>query len=166
MNISPQIVRQAIANLLLQHPELFDDEDARALSIQSETNAIDYLRSVEARRREAECMAGALAAQIAQLELRQERFLTLEKACRKLAHKVMDAAVLPKITLPEATYTIQKGRDHVVINDTASVPAEYCHQPKQPLPDMKRIADALKAGERINWASLETGAPSLSIRTR
>jgi hypothetical protein len=78
----------------------------------------------------------------------------------------MDAAALPKITLPEATYSIQKGRDRVVINDAASVPADYCHPPKPPLPDMKKIGDAVKAGEQFNWAVVEQGEPSLSVRTK
>lgn len=166
MNINPQTIRQCIANLLLAHPELFDDEEARALSIESETPAVDYLRVVEHRRREAETMAGALASQIAQLELRQGRFVEQEKACRRIAHQIMDEAKLPKLVMPEATYSIGKPRERTVINGPIeNIPADYCHPPV-PKPDMKRIAEALKAGERFNWASLVTGEPSLSIRTK
>jgi hypothetical protein len=166
MNINPQVVRQAIANLLLQHPELFDDEESRALSIESETPAIDYLRTLEHTRREAECMAGAIASQIAQLELRQARFVQQEKACRKLAHQIMDAAALSKIVMPEATYSIGKPRDRVQINDEQSVPSVYRHPPAMPKPDMKRIKDALDGGEKFNWAAIIQGEPSLTVRTK
>lgn len=165
MNLSPAFIRQCIANLLLQHPELFDDEESRALAIDSETPAVDYLRTVEARRRDAVTMAGALASQIAMLELRQGRFVAQEVACRHIIHKVMDEARLPKLVLPEATYSISKGRDRVLVNDIGSVPADYCHPPV-PKPDMKRIKEALDAGERFNWAALVQGEPSLTIRTK
>lgn len=166
-NINPAIVRQAIANLLLAHPELFDDEESRALSIESETPAIEYLRTVEARRREAEAMAGAIASQIAQLELRQARFVEQEKACRRIAHQIMDAAQLPKLIMPEATYSIGKPRERVQINGPIqAVPPEWCHEPKPPLPDMKRIKDAIDDGQQFNWASIVTGEPTLTVRVR
>ena len=165
MNINPATIRQCIANLLLAHPELFDDEEARALSIESETPAVDYLRVVEHRRREAETMAGALASQIAQLELRQARFVHQEKACRQIAMQIMDEAQLPKLVMPEATYSIGKPRERVLVNDIQSVPADYCHPPV-PKPDMKKIADALKGGATFNWAALVQGEPSLTIRTK
>lgn len=166
MNINPATIRQLIANLLLAHPELFDDEESRALSVESETPAVDYLRVIEHRRREAETMAGALAGQIAQLELRQARFVHQEKACRQIALDIMNEAQLPKLVMPEATYSIGKPRERVLIPDIQSVPLELCHPPAVPKPDMKRIAEALKAGERFNWASLVTGEPSLTIRTK
>lgn len=166
MNINPATIRQLIANLLLAHPELFDDEESRALSIESETPAVDYLRVVEHRRREAETMAGALAGQIAQLELRQARFVHQEKACRQIALDIMNEAALPKLVMPEATYSIDKPRERVLIEDIQNVPLELCHPPAAPKPDLKRIAEALKAGERFNWASLVTGEPSLTIRTK
>ena len=166
MNLHPDLVRRCVSSLLQQHPELFDDDDARALSIESETPAVDYLRSLEHRRREAETMAGAIAAQIAQLELRQERFVRQEKACRSIARQIMDAAALPRLVLPEATYSVMGGRRRVVINDEVSVPSDYRHPPTMPKPDLKKIGDALENGERFNWASLETGEPSLSVRVK
>lgn len=110
-------------------------------------------------------MAGALASQIAQLELRQSRFVQQEKACRRLAHQLMDAAQLPKIIMPEATYSIGKGRNRVLINDITAVPPDYCHPPV-PKPDITKISDAIKSGETFNWAALIEGEPSLSVRTK
>jgi hypothetical protein len=111
-------------------------------------------------------MAGAIAGNIAELELRQGRFERREKAMRALHFKIMEAADIKKAELPEATLSIGKPRDRVLINDVQSVPLELCHPPAVPKPDLKQIAEALKAGERFNWASLVTGEPSLTIRTK
>lgn len=165
MNLNPDLVRQCIANLLLQHPELFDDDEARLLSIESETPAIEYLSTLEQRRQEAATMAGAIASRIAELELRQERFVKQEKGCRSIAYKIMEAARLPKVVLPEATYSITKGRERVEIADEGSVPPVFCHPPVLK-PDMKKIKAALDTGERFNWATVVTGEPNLSVRTK
>lgn len=165
MNLSPDLVRQMIANLLLQHPELLDDDEARALSIESETPAVDWLRVVEGQRRNAAAMAGAIADTIANLEIRQERFVKQEAAFRRMMKDVLQSAQIPKLVLPEATLSISKGRVSAAINDPASVPAEYCHPPVLK-PDMAKIKAALEAGEKFNWAALVQGEQSLSIRTK
>lgn len=164
MNLRPDLVRQLIANLLLTHPELFDDDEARALSIESETPAIDYLRSLEHRRREAECNAGALADQIAQLELRQERFVRQEKSCRNIAFKIMEETALPKLVMPEATYSVRSGKRKVIVTDENLIPrilgkTEFT-------PDKKRIGEMLKDGQQVNGAELSNQEPYLAINTK
>lgn len=164
MNLRPDLIRQCIANLLLAHPELFDDEEARALSIESETPAVDYLRSLEHRRREAETMAGALAEQIAQLELRQERFVRQEKACREIAFKIMNEGALSKLVMPEATYSIRAGQPRLIIKDETAIPDNLCRIKREP--DKTAIKTAMQNGYSPSWAELSNAEPSLSVRVK
>lgn len=166
MKLALDIIRQQIANLLLVHPELKDDEESLALSLESETEAIDLFRQIERQRQEDSCLAGAIASNIAELQLRQERIVRREKARRELMLKLMQAAGLPRLEMPEATLSISKGRERVIILDDASVPSSFRHEPQTPKPDLKKIGDALKTGMIVNWAATETGQPSISIRTK
>lgn len=164
MNLRPDTIRQCIANLLLQHPELFDDEEARALSIESETPAVNYLRSLEQRRREAETMSGAIASQIAQLEIRQERFVKQEKGCRSIAFKIMQEANLQKLVMPEATYSVGNGRPKVIITDENWIPDILCRVTREP--NKQRIGELLKDGKEVRGAELSNSEPSLSVRVK
>lgn len=165
MNLRPDLIRQQISNLELRFPQLVEDAEAWALSIDSETSTFDVLRQIERRRQEAASMAGALASNIAEIELRQARFVEREKAMRDLGFKIMEIAGLKKAEFAEATYSISKGRERAVILPDYTAHPDYCHPPVLK-PDMKKIKDALEAGEKLNWAALETSNPSLSIRTK
>lgn len=163
MNID--LIRQQIANLELRFPQLVEDAEAWALSIDSETDTFDVLRQIERRRQEAASMAGALASNIAEIELRQARFVEREKAMRALALAIMNTAQITKAELPEATLSITKPRERAVILPDYTAHPDYCHPPVYK-PDMKKIKEALEGGEKLNWASLVMGEPSISIRTK
>jgi len=75
MRIDPNIVRQQLANLFLLHPDLKEDEETWALSVESETNAVELLRAIERRRQEATHNAGAIASNIAELNPRPPRLI-------------------------------------------------------------------------------------------
>jgi hypothetical protein len=143
---------------------LAEDEEAWALTVDSETDAVELLRAIECRRQDAEDMAETQATRIAKIKARQERFERREKAMRGLALAIMNAAQIKSQELPEATLSIIKGRERVVVANDADVPAIYCHPPVVK-PDLKKIKTALDAGERFNWASIQIGEPSLKITT-
>ena len=78
--------------------------------------------------------------------------------------KVLQAANLPKVELPEATLSIRNGSEKVVINDETSVPHEYCYV--KYTPNKTRIKELLKSGTTLNWAALVIGEPTIAIRTK
>jgi hypothetical protein len=165
VRLDPSIIRQQISNLLLQCPELQEDEVLRADMIEGETEAFDFLRIVERQRQEAASMAGAIASNIAELGLRQERFERREKAMRGLAFKVMEAADLRKAELPEATYSIRNGQQKLVGDvPTDHVPEQY-RRVKIEI-DRAAIKDALKNGSVIPGFELSNAEPGLSVRTK
>jgi hypothetical protein len=164
IRLDPAIVKRQIDNLLVQWPELAEDEQLRADMIEGETDAFEFLRLIERKRQDACTLAGAVAGNIAELELRQKRFERREQAMRALAHKIMDAAKLRTIELPEATNIIAKGRDSVIVNDEEAVPLALCKVKFSP--DKTAIKEVLDAGVDVSWAEIKTGDPVLTVRTK
>lgn len=162
MNLA--LVRQQIHNLLLTLPELADDDILRADMLEAETDVHEFLRMLERRRQEAEHMTEAIAANMTALGERKARMWRREEAMRALMFKVMEAADLRKVELPEATISVRNGAEKLVINDEASVPHEYCSV--KYTPHKAWIKELLKAGKTFNWAALVQGEPSVSIRTK
>lgn len=159
------LIRQEIANLGHRFPQLVEDADAWAISIESETSTFDVLRQIERRRQEAAAMAGALASNIAEIEVRQARFVEREKAMRSLAFRIMEIADLRKAEFPEATYSVRAGQQKVIGDaDPRTMPAKYCRV-KYEL-DKEKIKEALKAGQTVTGFELSNAEPSLSIRTK
>lgn len=162
--LDPTIVKQQIGNLLAAYPELQEDDVLRLDMIEGETEAFEFLRAVEQRRQEAASLAGAIAGNIAELGLRQERFERREKAMRALAFKVLEAADLPKVELPEATLSIRAGQSKVIITDEAVIPDVLCKITRAP--DKARIKELLKQGQSVRGAELSNTEPTLSIRVK
>ena len=165
MRFDADLVRQEILNLLISYPELASDELLRADMIEGATSAYDFLRIVEQRRQEAASMAGAIASNIAELGLRQERFERREKAMRAIAFKIMEAADLKKLEMPEATYSVRNGQQKVIGDlPVENIPSEFLRVKREL--DRSLLKTALQAGRNIEGFTLSNAEPSLSIRTK
>jgi len=165
MRLEPNIIRQQIANLILQNPELEEDETLRADMIEGETDAFEFLRMIERQRQDTAALAGAIASNIAELGLRQERFERREKSLRALIMKIMDAADIRKAELPEATLSIRNGQQKLVGEaDPETFNGTYVRVIRQL--DRASIKEALKAGSIIPGFELSNAEPTLSIRTK
>src|SRR6516164_10438453 len=117
-------IRQQITTLLVECPELEQDEVLRADMIEGNTAAIEFLRELERRRREACAMMTGLKAVITELEKRADRFVRRTESLKRLMRIVLDAANLKKVELPEATLTIRSGVPKVMIVE-ADLPDYY-----------------------------------------
>ena len=163
MRVDAHIVTQQITTLLLTYPELAEDEILRADMIEAETEAHDLLHKIEQARRDATAMAGATATSIADLELRLERFERREKAMRELALKIMQLANLPKLEMPEATYSVRNVPPSVLITDESALP-DAAFKFVKTLSKTK-IKELLQEGP-VAGACMSNGSATLSIRTR
>lgn len=165
MTMRIDLVRQEIANLGFRFPQLVEDADAWAISIESETSTFDVLRQIERRRQEAAAFAGGLASNIAELEARQARFVEREKAMRDLAFRIMQIADIRTAEFAEATYSIRNGQQKLVGDaHPANVHADF-RRIKVEL-DRAAIKEALKAGTAVTGFELSNAEPTLSIRTK
>ncbi len=158
-------VRQQISQLLLVCPELLDDDVLRTDMIEAETDGIEFLRTLERKRSDTRATIDVLHRVVEDLELRMGRFERREEGIRTMMHKVLDAAGLKKVELPEATLSIRAGAPKVIITDENALSEEYFRIKKEP--DKILIGAVLKiSGNTISGATLSNAEPHLSIRIR
>jgi vacuolar-type H+-ATPase subunit E/Vma4 len=168
MRLDAATIQQQITALLLAFPELADDDQLRADMIEGETDVHDFLREVERRRQNATHMAGAIAGNIAELELRQERFTRREKGLRELMRKLMELADLRKVELPEATISMAKGQPKLIGGDDVgalyALPDKFVRIKREL--DRAAIKTELAAGGRVPGFYLSNSEPHITIRTK
>lgn len=157
-------IKQQITALLLQYPELADDEVLRTDMVEAETDAFEFLHMVELKRQITVADAGAAASLIAQWDERLGRLERREKAIRELMLKIMQTASLSKVNLSIATLSIANGQAHVVITDETAIPDILCRIKREP--DKARIKQMLKDGAEVRGAVLSNASPHLTIRTK
>lgn len=162
--LNPTMVQLQMSNLLLQYPELEEDEQLRSDMIEGETEAHEFLSQVERKRQEARSHAIAIQSNIAELQQRQARMERREEAMRALMFKVMEHANLPKIELPEATLSIRAGTPKVLITDEDTIPNAWCRFKREP--NKQKIKEALSNGGTIPGAELSNAESVLAIRTK
>lgn len=162
--LDPQIVQQQITGLLLEYPELAEDEILRADMIEAETMAFDLLDTVVRKIEDTKAIEEGTAARIKELQERKSRFERRIEGLRALAFKVMNTAELPKVELSTATLSIRKSPPQVVVHDEQSLPADCLRTTIAP--DKAAIKEKFKAGQTVPGAYLTNAEPSLSIRVK
>lgn len=157
-------LEREIENLIASYPELAEDETLRADMVAGSTDAEAILSRIMDRMQEAETMAFAIQKRINDLDARQKAFDRRGEAMRALALRVMTAAQLRKMQLPEATLSIRVNPPSVVIHDESEIPSEFTRAEIKI--DRAKIKEALKAGQIVPGASLSNGSESLSVRVK
>jgi hypothetical protein len=156
------VLEREFADLLAAYPELAEDEELRADTIEGETDAHRILARIVAVERDADSMAKAIADRARDLAGRRARHERKKEAMRVLLLRLLKAAGLPKVALPEATVSVSEGRDSVEIVDADALPAELVRVER--IPDKKAILDVVKGCGEIPGARLVTGGETLTVR--
>lgn len=159
-----QIVRNQIEALKAIYPDLEEDAELLATTIEGETDFERVMERLVSFVRDAETMAEAVKSRKTDIADRQKRFERQSEAGRKLILSLMEAAEQPKVMLPEATLSITAPREKLNIWSEEELPQGYFQLIRKP--DSKAITAALKAGEDIPGAELEPGSAGLMIRTK
>lgn len=162
--LDPAVVKREIENLLVAFPELEDDETLRHDCIEAETDAHALLSQITRRIGADKALAASTATYIDELRERQARIDRRVDAYRTMALAILEAAKLKKAELPEATLSVAKGRERVIVSDPDSVPDEMCKITKTP--SLIAIRAALERGERFNFAAIVQGEPTLTMRVK
>lgn len=165
MRFDAAVIQQQITALLLAYPELAEDDQLRSDMIEGETDLHEFLRMVERQRQDATHLAGAIAGNIAELELRQERFTRRERGLRELMRKLMELADQRKIELPEATISLAKGQPKLMGDcDPAGLADNFCRIKREL--DRAAIKTELATGGTVPGFYLSNAEPHLIIRTK
>lgn len=163
-NLDLHSVQQAITSLLLEHPELEEDEVLRADSIEGQTSAFEFLSGVIRKIGATQAIANGTADYIGELQERKARLERRELALRALIFKVMATAELKKVELPEATLSVRNGTPRVVISNQHEIPSEFFRVIREP--DKSKIKAAIIAGEYVPGTALTNAEPCLSVRVK
>jgi Siphovirus Gp157. len=163
MNINPEVVRQQIANLKLLHIDLFEDEEAWLMSLESETDISALLTSIVRRIEDCKALVIGTKDRAEELAARRKRFEDRIESLRNLAFKMMDAADLAKLELPEVTLSVRNVAPSVQIVDEDSLPDIACKFERKP--DKAKIKELLATG-LVAGAVMTNGGKTLSIRIK
>lgn len=156
-------VRRQVEAMLLEFPELREDEQLRLDSIEAETEATEILDRLVGYVRDAETMEAATADRIGKLKARKDACERRADGYRQLIHRIMDAAGIRKMQLPEATLSIRPAGPAVRVLDEAAIPDEFWRVKREP--NKTAIKAALLDGVAVPGVTLSNSADTLSVRT-
>lgn len=107
--------------------------------------------------RNMEVTAEAIKAFEQQQKERRQAIERRAESMRAYLQRCMEATGITKIEGPGVTLSFRKS-SAVVIDEPGLIPAEFMRQPEPPppAPDKKAIADAIKAGQEVQGAHVET----------
>lgn len=152
-------LRQQIDALLIQFPELQEDEVLRADTLEGETNINAVLEKLVSMAGDAGAMAEAIKIRSRALSDRKGRFERREEAMRTLIQKIMERAELNKVQLPEATLSLSFRKPAPIVIDEAALPDEFCKFKRSP--DLAKIKEAATLPPGV---TLSNGKHVLAVR--
>ncbi|WP_336800344.1 siphovirus Gp157 family protein [Kaistia sp. MMO-174] len=150
--------------LLASFPELADDEQALADTLEGETSLIDAAASLIRSALDDEAFEEACAKLAAEKRDRATRFGQRAMKQREAALALLQAADIPKLEQADFTASVGKSRSKVIIADEGALPEDFIRVARSP--DKTAIGDALKDGKTVPGALLSNPEPTLTVRTR
>jgi hypothetical protein len=158
-------LRREIERLLLEYPELVDDEVLRADMLDGSTDIGDILTSLIHTIQDATALEEGTRARLVELKLRGQRFTMRVEFVRALIFKIMETAQLKKLELSEATLLIRANPQQIVGElDAAMLPDELCRIKREP--DKAKIRARLLEGGEVPGCMLSNAPPSLMVRVK
>lgn len=142
------------------------DEQLRADMLEGETNLYEFASKLLAHNEDDEGVVNALAEQIDDRKVRQDRAKSRIAHRRDMLRALLDIADIDKLALPEATVSRRSTPAKIAINDPKAVPEEYCVT--EPKPSAAKIAAAftVDSADLPNWLRVEPEKPSITVRRK
>jgi len=160
--IDPVFVLAQIELLRLRYPQIWDDDDTLAITLEGETDLHEVLAAVVARMCDADAFAAGINALVNDLKERRDRFNARYDAMRTLAFRLMDTAGVRKVELAQKTLFIRAGQPKVIITDEHALPPNCVRIKREP--DKVMIRELIDQGVPVPGAELSNSEPVLSIR--
>lgn len=154
-------VRFEIDRLMEAFPALAEDDQLRADMIEGEVGIETVMTRIYRSLREDEAMAEGAKALKDDLAARQKRYEARVASKKALAMAILDAADLPKLTLPVATFSVQDGKVRTVVDNVDELAQGFYQTVRQAKTD--EIRAALMKGAEVPGARLEIGDAFLRI---
>ena len=162
--IDAQRVRAAIAAVLAENPELADDEQLRADTLEGAVDLHEVAARLVREAKETAALADSLAYVIASYTDRRRRLEGRVEGYRALLLKLLLAADLPRLEIAEATVSTRRVPPKLVVDDEAAIPADCRKTKTVESIDRDAIKTALEAGFKVPGARMTNGDVGLTIR--
>lgn len=165
--MNPQLVFRVvreISDLIAVYPELEDDETLRADTLEGATDINSVLAKLVQEREAAYGMADGIKVPVDDLRQRKARLERRGDGYGEAIEKIMNAAGLSKVTLPNATLSITNSAPPVTISDEAAIPERFIRTKREI--DKTAINAAVKAGEEIPGVVIGNAATRLTVRVK
>lgn len=159
-----KVLAKEIENLIIDYPELQDDDELRADMIEGSTDAEAVMERLLDQSMNAQSMVNAIKSRKTDLAEREARFKRRDAAMRELMMKIMSASRQRKFELAEATISMRNTAPKLHVDDEAGLPEDYLKVETKA--DKKKIADDLKAGTEIPGCYMDNGGETISIRCK
>ena len=162
VQLDAAIVCAEIDRLMVEFPELVEDDDFRRDVIEGQTDAMEILERLAAEIAENASFAKAIQERGKEILGRAARYERREDAYRSMAQRIMQAAEIRKAELEAATLSLRAVPPSVRIVNENDLP-EWAWRIKREV-SKSEIKDRLKAGETVPGAELTNGSETLSVR--
>jgi hypothetical protein len=162
--LDARFIIQHIGRLKEAYPDLAEDADLLADTIEGETDFTRIMEKLADAYMDAVTFKGAIADRLSGLKERQDRVSNKADALKGLMHAALEQAEQRSITLPEATISIRAGGQTVDILNADDLPQGFTATETRPL--KAEIRTALLAGEMVPGAVLVRSPDTITVRTK
>jgi hypothetical protein len=160
--LAAEDVTREINALLLEYPQLADDEELFRDTLEGNTRFNEIMDRLLGEMRDNETLAEATSARIAKIRERQTRLTHRAQFYRSLMHRLLTVTGIQSVALAEAKVSIMKLPDKVIITDESAVPDAFMKIVKEP--NKTAIKNAIKTGTYVPGAALSNGGTTISVR--
>lgn len=165
MKINTNLVRQQIDALKRDCPDLMEDSEAWAISLESETDLDTVLTQIVRRIEDAKALASGTKERLTELQERKARFEARVDVLRKVLLQILQEAGVKKRELPEATVSFRDGAKKLVGDaDPKTMPDELCKISREI--DRAKVKAMIEDGVIVTGFNLSNGEPYPVIKVK
>jgi hypothetical protein len=153
--------------LLIQYPELADDEDLRADMLEGSTEITEILTALNRYREDTKALAEGSQARMEELAARKKRLGVRVDFIAKVMQSILNTADIKKIELPEVTLSMRANPKQLVGDSDLAIellPDDLVRIKREA--DRKAIREAIGEGRNVPGFVLVDAPPSLMVRVK
>lgn len=166
LKLSLPVIEQEITNLLAalyqDNPELKQDDDFKSDILEGSTDLLEVLNMLLFDLILTESYLEGSKITRARVEQREKKLKGRQEVIRNILKRLLTAAEMRKITVPNGTISLSAKPLSVEILDEGLIPDELMRIKREP--NKTLIGEKLKAGESVPGATLSNGGETITIR--
>jgi hypothetical protein len=159
------VLRQQIEALMREYPELAEDEILRADMLEGETNLAEVVTAIHRMTEDAKALRDGTQERLDDLTSRRNRFKSRVEFGRELILKILNAADIKKLELPEVTISLRNNKPALIGDvDPGLLPDELVKITRAV--DRAKVREAIEAGNVVEGFTLSNAPPSLLVKVK